>query len=120
VALIAAVAGCPSYPVVEHRHMEWAERLVKLSLDTLMQQAKRFLADSEHERLIKKVRDALKHSKRKDGDGWLTGREVARATQFLKRRERNEIILHLEEVGELELRSEDSEKKPKTFVRVRA
>jgi hypothetical protein len=116
VALIAAVADDPAEPRVTEAHVEWAERLVRHCTRTVIAHAKRYLAESEHHRQALKTLEALR---RKAGDdGWLTGDEVARCTKFLRRKERNEILADLAEMGMIETKEESTSKRPKTLVRV--
>jgi hypothetical protein len=119
VALVAAVADAPAAPTLESRHLEWAERLVRLSMGTLIRQAKRFLADSEHEKHLKRLLDVIRGYCGKHG-GEMSGYELANRTRWLEPKRRDELLKQLEELGEVEARAEETRlgRKPKRWVRV--
>lgn len=100
VALVAAVADGGGECAASH--VEWARDLVRHCLDTMLDQAERFIADSEHEALLKKVLDIIRRAGRIDGT------TLAKRTQFLRTKERMELLLQLEEAGQVVLHREKS------------
>jgi hypothetical protein len=122
VALVAAVADCPAAPVLDAKHLEWAERVVKVSVDTLKDQATRFLADSKYEQDLKGLLDLIRKRCRKDPKRWITGNELANAARRFPPKQRAEMLTDLEEMEEIEVRTEGgggTGKKASLFVRVR-
>lgn len=90
-ALVAAVAdgasGCAG------RHVSWARDLVRHCVDTMITNADRYIADSEYEAVKKRVLDVVRKSAPIDGT------ELARKTQFLRSKERSEVVTDLQEAG---------------------
>ena len=111
-ALVAAVATDPARPIVTGLVYGWAERLVDHCLATVLDQATRFIADSEHEAMGKRVLEII----RRHGD-WMDGSTLARKTQFLSRKMRAEFVADLIEGGFLNVRYEKTGTKPRTLVR---
>ncbi len=113
-ALIAAISRNPVAPVIGELEMAWARALAEHSIATLARAVERYVADSQHEAMLKKVVEIL----RRHG-GWIDGHALARKTQFLSRRDRNELISQLEESGMLEKSTEGTSTKPRKLIRLR-
>jgi hypothetical protein len=114
VALIAAVSDNPAEPVMTAAHFDWAAAFVRWTQSELLEQSERFIADSQHEAGLKKLLDII----RRHG-GWMDGHTLAKKTQFLNRRDRNEQISQLEEAGEIEKSREEGTTKPRLLIRAR-
>jgi len=92
-ALIRALSRDQLTPVITANDLTWARHLVDHCLHTLVADANRYLADTEHEATLKRLIDILRQR------GRMTGSQLARATQFLSRRTRNDAIAQLIEAG---------------------
>lgn len=92
-ALIRAISINPVAPKIGEQDLIWARALVEHCINTLINEADRYVADSMHEAMLKRLLDVIRKR------GSMSGRELARATQWLTRRDRNEAISHLEEAG---------------------
>jgi hypothetical protein len=106
VALVAAVADCPGQPVLDARHLQWAEGVVTLSTGAVMEQAKRFLAASEHERQLKRLLEIIRKYNCRSPKRWIPGVALANIAREFPRKLRAELIDDLEEMGEIEVRRE--------------
>lgn len=113
-ALIAAVSRNPVAPVMTAAEVAWGRALAEHSIGTLARAVERYVADTQHEAMLKKVLNVL----RRHG-GWMEAGEFARATQFLSRRDRNEVTVQLEETGMIERKSEPTRTRPRTMLRLR-
>jgi len=91
VALIGAVAAQES--AVTGATMLWARDLVRHCIEGLMTQAERYVADSEAEATKKRVLEVVRKY------GPMTGNELTRKTQFLRGRDRQEVLIDLLEAG---------------------
>jgi hypothetical protein len=118
VALTAAVAEDPAAPRLTARHVAWAKRVARACVDSVMSQAARFVSDSEHEKALKRLLEAVRGYCTKHG-GWMSGYELANRTRWLEPRRREELLGHLEEAGDVEIRSEQTRlgRKPRRWVR---
>jgi hypothetical protein len=103
-ALIAAVADNPEAPLIECRHLEWASLLVNHCVTTVLAAVEDEVADSGAEiakkRLLRTVKDA---------GGTIDKGDIVRRTQFLRARERNELLQDLIDGGQLLMVSENQE-----------
>lgn len=111
-ALIAAVSDDAAEPVVRAKHVAWAAATVRHCMARMLDGVERFVADTEHEARLKRVLDVIRRHR-----GWMDGNTLARKTQFLSRRDRNEVITQLEESGLIELSQEPTATKPRRLVR---
>ncbi|BAE49162.1 PriCT-2 domain-containing protein [Paramagnetospirillum magneticum] len=98
VALIRAVSFDPVRPVIRADDAEWAIQFVSTCADRTMVEIGRRVADNDiernHKRLLEIVRGA--------GATGLTKSELIRRSQFLDRRQRDEVIAVLVEAGIIE------------------
>ena len=85
-ALIAAISRNPAQPVTEARDVAWARQLTEHCIGTLMREAQRYVAENDTEAKHKRVLEIIRSA------GQLTRNDLVRKTQFLARRERDEII----------------------------
>jgi hypothetical protein len=114
IALVAAIASDPASPVCTAAHIEWATTLVRHCLETVLEQAQRFIADSEYEALSKRVLDVVRQI-----GGWVDGNTIARRCQFVARRQRADLIADLVESGALEAKQELTATRPRMLVKAR-
>ena len=113
-AMIAAVSRDPAKPVTQARDVTWAAALVEHCIGTLLREADQRVSDNSteanHKRLLAIIRD-----------GQLLSRsDVTRRSQFLSRREREEILASLIEGGLIVAEQQGSATKPATFYRATA
>jgi hypothetical protein len=92
-ALIRAISTDPAAPVIRAADLAWARALVEHCIATLIGEAERYMADSLYEATMKRLLEIVRRH------GAISGRDLARATQWLGRRERGEVLAHLEESG---------------------
>ena len=85
-AMIAAVSRDPARPMTEARDVTWAARLVEHCIGTLLQEAERRVADNDTEANHKRVLEIIRSA------GTITRNALVRKTQFLSKREREEIF----------------------------
>lgn len=105
-AMIAAVSRNPARPETGAGDITWASRLVEHCIATLLREADRRISDNQTEANHKRVLEIIRTA------GEITRSDLVRKTQFLSRREREEILQALTD-GELVLRlQEDSATKP--------
>ncbi|GGC63884.1 DNA primase [Siccirubricoccus deserti] len=108
-AMLAAVSRDPARPVTEARDVTWASRLVEHCIATLLREAERRVSDNDteakHKRLLEIIRDGGRQSRS----------DVTRRSQFLSRREREEILASLVEAGLVVAEQEPGTTKPTTF-----
>ncbi|MCQ4159204.1 DUF3987 domain-containing protein [Roseomonas sp. GC11] len=110
-AMIAAVSRDPAQPVTQARDVTWAAQLVAHCIGTLLREAERWVSDNDmeakHKRVLEIIRDGGRQSRS----------EVTRRSQFLSRREREEILASLVEAGLVVVEQQASATKPATFYR---
>jgi hypothetical protein len=114
VALIRAVAFDPAQPVVRDIDAEWAIRLVRHCADHTMVEVDRHVADNPTEANHKRVLGIIRNA----GDGGLTKSELIRRTQFLDKRQRDELIAALVESGQLGMALRPTSTKPVMVLRI--
>jgi hypothetical protein len=108
-AMIAAVSRDPAKPVTEAHDVTWASRLVEHCIGTLLREAERRVSDNDteakHKRLLAIIRDGGRQSRS----------DITRRSQFLSRREREEIIASLVEAGFVVMDVEPGTTKPTAY-----
>jgi hypothetical protein len=108
-AMIAAVSRDPAKPMTQARDVTWAAQLAEHCIGTLLGEAERKVADNDteakHKRLLEIIRDGGRQSRS----------EITRRSQFLSRREREEILASLVEAGLVVAEQEAGATKPITF-----
>jgi hypothetical protein len=85
-AMIAAVSRDPAKPVTEARDVTWASALVEHCIGTLLREADRRVADNNTEANHKRVLEIIRTA------GEISRNALVRKTQFLSKREREEIF----------------------------
>ena len=99
VALIKAVSASPQAPVIGLEDAEWARIVVDRCVTTMIAEAERHIADNQtqanHQKVLRLIQGA--------GGAGLTRNEITRRTQFLERRQREDILQALVEAGQIDL-----------------
>jgi hypothetical protein len=95
VALVKAVSANSIEPVIRGADAQWAREVVDHCVATLLIQAERHLADNEIERNHKRVLELIRSA----GAAGVAKSELIRRTQFLDRRQRDEVIATLVEAS---------------------
>lgn len=113
-ALLHAISADPIKPAISTASLTWARKLADHCLNTLVKGIQRHVADTEHEAKLKKVLEIV----RRHGT-WMDGNTLSRKTQFLNRKDRNELVAQLEESGDLEFAREAGTTKPRNLIRAR-
>ncbi len=98
VALIRAVSIDPVEPMIRCDDADWAIRFVGTCADRTMADVDRRVADNDIERNHKRLLEIV----RSTGSAGLTKSELIRRSQFLDRRQRDEVIAALVEAGMIE------------------
>ena len=96
-ALIVAVGRDPVRPVIEITAAEWAIGFVQHYAQRTMEAVERHVADTETEAYLKRLKEIIRAS----GARGITKSEITRASQWLKARDRDEILLTLIESGDI-------------------
>jgi hypothetical protein len=97
IALIVAVGREPVQPIIGREDAEWAIGFVRHFAKRTMDAVERHVADSETEAHLKRVREIIRAA----GKNGLTKSEITRASQWLKARDRNDILETLVESGDI-------------------
>ncbi len=98
VALIRAVSSDPVAPVIRGEDADWAIRFVGTCADRAMAEIDRHIADNDTERNHKRLLEIVRSA----GAVGLTKSDLIRRSQFLDRRQRDEVIAVLVEAGMIE------------------
>jgi hypothetical protein len=108
-AMLAAISRDPAIPVTQAADVTWASRLVEHCIATLLREAERRVSDNDteakHKRLLAIIRDGGRQSRS----------DITRRSQFLSRREREEIIASLIEAGLVVMEVEPGTTKPTAY-----
>ena len=96
-ALIVAVGRDPARPEIEITAAEWAISFVRHYAQRTMEAVERHVADTETEAHLKRLKEIIRAS----GAKGITKSEITRASQWLKSRDRDEILLTLIESGDI-------------------
>ncbi len=91
IALVSAASFDPERPIIRLKDVEYAAGLVKYCADSTIEHAGAYVADSEVERQKKRVLHTIKTA----GRIGISGKDLNRQTQFLRSRERSEILMDL-------------------------
>lgn len=95
VALVRAVSLDPAQPIIRAPDAAWAIGFVRHFAERTIVEVERRVADNETERNHKRVMEAI----RAVGPAGLTKNDLVRRTQFLDKRQRDEVIASLVEAG---------------------
>ena len=96
-ALIVAVGRDPAKPEIDLTATEWAIEFVRYYAQRTMAAVERHVADTETEAHLKRLKEIIRTA----GFTGITKSEVTRASQWLKSRDRNEILETLIESGDI-------------------
>lgn len=96
-ALIVAVGRDPAQPEIEITAADWAISFVRHYAQRTMEAVERHVADTETEAHLKRLKEIIRAS----GAKGITKSEITRASQWLKSRDRDEILLTLIEGGDI-------------------
>jgi hypothetical protein len=116
VALIKAVSANPAGPLIRLEDAEWARDAVSHCVATLLTEAERHLADNDTERNHKRVLEIIRGA----GDQGFSKSEVIRRTQFLDKRQRDDILEALVVSGQIGTAMRSTATKPVMVLRVSA
>ncbi|MDN2584046.1 PriCT-2 domain-containing protein [Aquibium sp. ELW1220] len=96
-ALIVAVGRDPSRPEIDITATDWAIGFVRHYAQRTMEAVERHVADTETEAHLKRLKEIIRAA----GAKGITKSEITRASQWLKSRDRDEILLTLIESGDI-------------------
>jgi len=96
-ALIIAVGRNPAAPEIDLSATDWAIDFVHHYAQLTMEAVERHVADTETEAHLKRLKEIIRAA----GAKGITKSEVTRASQWLKSRDRDEILLTLIESGDI-------------------
>lgn len=97
VALVLAVGRDAVHPVIRLEDAVWAIDFVRHFARRTIDAVERHVADTETEAHLKRVREII----RKAGSAGVTKSELTRASQWLRARDRDDILLTLVESGDI-------------------
>ena len=96
-AMIVAVGREPAKPEIDLTASDWAIDFVRHYAQRTMAAVERHVADTETEAYLKRLKEIIRAA----GSEGITKSEVTRASQWLKSRDRNEILETLIESGDI-------------------
>lgn len=95
ISLVKAITDNPARPAITSADLEWGMMVARQSVEALMQAVKERVADNEYESLVKRVHLVIANA----GSAGIDASSLSRATQYVDRRRRGDILAHLEEAG---------------------
>jgi hypothetical protein len=114
VALIKAVSANPSDPAIRLTDVEWARLVVEQCVGIMLSEADRHIAENRtqanHQKVLRLIQSA--------GDAGMTRNEITRRTQFLERKQRDDILNTLVEGGHVLLEIQSTQRRPAAVYRV--
>lgn len=96
-ALIVAVGRNPAHPEIDITAADWAIGFVRHYAQRTMEAVERHVADTETEAHLKRLKEIIRAA----GATGIAKSEITRASQWLKARDRDEILLTLIESGDI-------------------
>jgi hypothetical protein len=96
-ALIVAVGRDPTKPAIDLSAADWAIDFVRHYARQTMEAVERHVADTETEAHLKRLKEIIRAA----GAKGIAKSEITRASQWLKSRDRDEILLTLIESGDV-------------------
>ena len=96
-ALIVAVGRDPAKPEIDLSAADWAIDFVRHYARQTIEAVERHVADTETEAHLKRLKEVIRAA----GANGITKSEITRASQWLKSRDRDEILLTLIETGDV-------------------
>lgn len=113
-ALIVAVGLNPASPEIDITAAEWAIGFVRHYARRTMEAVERHVADTETEAHLKRVREIIRTA----GDAGITKSDITRASQWLKSRDRDDILLTLIESGDITTGMRETRGRPGMVYRI--
>lgn len=113
VALVAAVADNPVFPVLTVAHLMWARELVDWCVCRMLAGVREYVADSPFEAATKRVLRAI------DANPGITKSELTRRMQSIDRRTYQDALAHLIEADMVSIEKVSSVTKPTVRFRVK-
>ncbi|WP_075220698.1 bifunctional DNA primase/polymerase [Acuticoccus yangtzensis] len=107
-ALIVAVGRNPEQPQIDATDAEWGVQLTEHCAKRTMLAVDRHVADNDNERYRKRVLEIIRSA----GGQGLSKSELVRKTQFLSRRDRDDVLGDLAETGCVAIRMVQSATRP--------
>jgi hypothetical protein len=95
IALIKAITDNPAAPAITCADLDWGMAVANTSVQTLMTAVKERVADNEYEARLKRLHKVIADA----GSAGIDGSALSMATRFVFRRERQDILAHLDEAG---------------------
>lgn len=99
IALIKAITDNPAQPSITTRDLDWGLMVARHSVETLMRAVKERVADNEQEARLKRLHLLVKDA----GSAGIDLSELTRRSQWLKARERTEILTDLQAGGQIRI-----------------
>lgn len=99
IALVKAITDNPARPTLTCADLEWGMTIARHSVETLMQAVRERVADNEQEARLKRLHMIVKDA----GSAGIDLSELTRRSQWLKARERTEILNDLEAGGQIRI-----------------
>ena len=93
IALVRAITNNPARPTITCDDLDWGMLVANSSVQTLMSAIKERVADNEYEARMKRVHKIIADA----GAAGIDGSRLSKATPFVDRRQRADILAHLEE-----------------------
>ena len=95
IALVRAITNNPARPAITCDDLDWGMVVANRSVQTLMSAIKERVADNEYEAKLKKIHKVIADA----GSAGIIGRDLSFRTRFVDKRQRTDILAHLEESG---------------------
>jgi hypothetical protein len=107
------VSADPWAPVVRLEDAEWARLVVDRCVTTMITEAERHIAENKtqayHQKVLRLIQGA--------GSRGVSRNEITRRTQFLERKQREDILSALVDGGDVELEIRQTERRPAALYR---
>ncbi len=107
-SMLYAISINPECPIIDQESFDWAKGVAMWSANLIIARARDFISDTDHEANLKRLFKSIKDA---GGDG-LTKTQLANKAQFLRSKDRKEIILQLIESGRIVEHIDTKSKRP--------
>lgn len=98
IAMIYAISHDPARPVITLAAVEWSREIVRYCVETMTQDAGRYVSDNEGEATVKRVLEVIRRAGKEGIPRW----QLVRKTRFLgSDRRRDEVLTELHASGQL-------------------
>ncbi|MFV0623776.1 PriCT-2 domain-containing protein [Sphingomonas sp. ac-8] len=111
VALVRAVANNPALPAIDTADLHWSYDIAWQSADALAKAVRERVGDNEGERDLKRVLKIINDA----GSGGIDGNLLSRRTQFVKGRDRKQIIDDLIEAHQVRVEQQMTGGRPRVI-----